>query len=101
MNARVSSSFEYATSIKSSQIKIDFLLGGNKLSSVKDFGMPSINLISNNDESSSYKSCQQLYKNTILYIFTLIILSALHNNVFTKTVFLLLEGVEITVEEGN
>ncbi len=29
MNARVSSSFEYATSIKSSQIKIDFLLGGN------------------------------------------------------------------------
>ncbi len=67
VNAHVSSSFESATSIKSSQIKIDFLLGGNTFSSVNDFGMPSINLISNNEESSSYKGCQQLYnKNNVI-----------------------------------
>ncbi len=60
MNARESSSFEYATSIKSSQIKIDFLLGGNTFSSFKDFGIPSINVISNNDESSSYNTKMEL-----------------------------------------
>ncbi len=69
MNAHESSSFEYATSIKLSQIKIDFLLGGYTFSCVKDFGIPSINFISNNDESSSYKGCQQLYKNTILSLY--------------------------------
>ncbi len=47
--------FEYATSIKSSQIKIDLLLRGNTFSSVKKIGIPSIHFISNNDESSSYK----------------------------------------------
>ncbi len=41
MNALESSSFEYADSIKSSQIKIDFLLGGNTFSSVKDFELKS------------------------------------------------------------
>ncbi len=46
-----------------------------------------MNLIGNNDKSSSYKGCQHPYKNTILSIFTSIILFALHNKFFTKTVF--------------